>query len=104
MASKWRAATAGTSDCGTVTRQTAHRPHWYAMPRKRAILGHFARFREASRCDSVRPVAVPVRCSMKQPDLAPLLHRIADALERLAPGAAAVNDLEVADAFIWHAE
>jgi predicted AAA+ superfamily ATPase len=41
---------------------------------------------------------------MKQPDLAPLLHRIADALERLAPAAAAVNDLEVADAFIWHAE
>src|SRR6266446_3216561 len=41
---------------------------------------------------------------MKQPDLAPLLHRIADALERLAPAAAAINDLEVADAFIWHAE
>ena len=41
---------------------------------------------------------------MKQPDLAPLLHRIADALERLAPAAVAVNDLEVADAFIWHAE
>src|SRR5438552_2147984 len=41
---------------------------------------------------------------MKQPDLAPLLHRIADALERLAPAAVAVNDLDVADAFIWHAE
>jgi len=41
---------------------------------------------------------------MKQPDLTPLLHRIADALERLAPAAAAVNDLEVADAFIWHAD
>src|SRR5438552_10980302 len=41
---------------------------------------------------------------MKQPDLAPLLHRIADALERLAPAAAAVNDLAAADAFIWHAE
>ena len=41
---------------------------------------------------------------MKQPDLTPLLHRIAAALERLAPAAAAVNDLEAADAFIWHAE
>src|SRR5439155_8868090 len=37
-------------------------------------------------------------------DLAPLLHRIGDALERLAPAAVAVNDLDVADAFIWHAE
>jgi hypothetical protein len=38
------------------------------------------------------------------PDLGPLLYRIADALERLAPAAAAVNDLDAADAFIWHAE
>ena len=37
-------------------------------------------------------------------DLSPLLYRIADALERLAPAAAAVNDLDAADAFIWHAE
>jgi uncharacterized protein len=37
-------------------------------------------------------------------DLGPLLYRIADALERLAPAAAAVNDLDAADAFIWHAE
>ena len=37
-------------------------------------------------------------------DLGPLLHRIADALERLAPAATAVNDLDGADAFIWHAD
>jgi predicted AAA+ superfamily ATPase len=37
-------------------------------------------------------------------DLGPLLYRIADALERLAPAAAAVNDLSAADAFIWHAD
>ena len=37
-------------------------------------------------------------------DLGPLLYRIADALERLAPAATAVNDLDGADAFIWHAE
>src|SRR5216684_3861106 len=89
MTSKWRAATAGTSDCGGVTRQTrpvnANRAHWYAMPRKRAILGHFARFRGASGCDSVRPSPFPPDAAMKQPDLAPLLYRIADALERLAP-------------------
>src|SRR5205807_1904427 len=64
----------------------------------------FARFRAASGCDSVRPSPFPPDAAMKQPDLAPLLHRIADALERLAPAAVAVNDLEVADAFIWHAE
>jgi uncharacterized protein len=40
---------------------------------------------------------------MKEPDLNPLLRRIADALERLAPAAAAINDLAAADAFIWHA-
>jgi predicted AAA+ superfamily ATPase len=37
-------------------------------------------------------------------DLGPLLYRIADALERLAPAATAVNDLDGADAFIWHAD
>ncbi len=36
--------------------------------------------------------------------LEPLLHRIADALERLAPPAAPANDLGCADAFVWHAE
>jgi len=41
---------------------------------------------------------------MTETDLAPLLHRIADALERLAPSDAAVNDLAAADAFVWHAE
>ena len=41
---------------------------------------------------------------MKEPDLNPLLHRITDALERLAPAASAVNDLAAADAFIWHAD
>ena len=39
-----------------------------------------------------------------QTKLEPLLHRIADALDRLAPAAAPRNDLAVADAFVWHAE
>jgi len=38
------------------------------------------------------------------PQLLPLLSRIADALERLAPAAAAPVDLALADAFVWHAE
>jgi predicted AAA+ superfamily ATPase len=37
-------------------------------------------------------------------NLLPLLDRIADALERLAPPAAPVNDLDAADAFVWHAD
>src|SRR5437763_6531781 len=41
---------------------------------------------------------------MKETELNPLLRRIADALERLAPAAAAVNDLAAADAFVWHAD
>jgi hypothetical protein len=41
---------------------------------------------------------------MPEPDLVPLLQRIADALERLAPAGAVVNDLDAADAFVWHAE
>ncbi len=38
------------------------------------------------------------------PHLMPLLHRIAEALERLAPAGAAVSDFTAADAFVWHAD
>jgi hypothetical protein len=41
---------------------------------------------------------------MADSDLEPLLHHIAASLERLAPPARPTNDLEAADAFIWHAE
>src|SRR6185312_1528153 len=41
---------------------------------------------------------------MTDPDLLPLLHRIADALERLAPAEAPATDLDTADAFVWHAD
>src|SRR6267154_2067818 len=41
---------------------------------------------------------------MTDPDLLPLLHRVADALERLGPAPAPVNDLNAADAFVWHAD
>jgi uncharacterized protein len=34
----------------------------------------------------------------------PLLQRIADALDRLAPAPAPKHDIEAADAFVWHAE
>jgi len=39
-----------------------------------------------------------------QPDLLPVLTRIADALERLAPTGDSQNDLGTADAFVWHAD
>jgi len=38
------------------------------------------------------------------PDLLPLLNRIAVALERLAPPVAPPNELEGSDAFVWHAD
>jgi predicted AAA+ superfamily ATPase len=41
---------------------------------------------------------------MTDTQLVPLLARIADALERLAPKAATATDLKSADAFVWHAE
>jgi uncharacterized protein len=39
-----------------------------------------------------------------QTDLLPVLSRIADALERLAPAGKAENDLTAADAFVWQAD
>ena len=41
---------------------------------------------------------------MSTNDLAPLLRRVVEALERLAPPAAAADDLGVADVFVWEAE
>ncbi len=41
---------------------------------------------------------------MTEPDLIPLLTRIAGALERLAPPAPPDSDLAAADGFVWHAE
>ena len=38
------------------------------------------------------------------PDLLPLLNRIAAALERLAPPAAPTSKLDSGDAFVWHAD
>src|SRR5438067_9273456 len=63
-------------------------------------------FPEPNRCDSVRAPQTtdPPKAPMSKPDLLPLLHRIAEALDRLAPAAVAANDLTAADAFIWHAD
>ena len=41
---------------------------------------------------------------MSERDLDPILRRIADALERLAPPPAPAPELAGADAFVWHAE
>lgn len=41
---------------------------------------------------------------MPTKDLMPLLSRIADAMERLAPKPSQKNNLEKGDAFVWHAE
>lgn len=42
--------------------------------------------------------------AVDQTDLLPVLSRIADALERLAPASNTNNDLTAADAFVWHAD
>jgi predicted AAA+ superfamily ATPase len=57
----------------------------------------------SDRCDSLPGRGI---ASMDQAadDMAPLLRRIADALERLAPPGPAVPDLAAADAYIWQAE
>ena len=41
---------------------------------------------------------------MTDRDLVPLLRRLADALERMAPPATPASDLDAADAFVWHAD
>ncbi len=41
---------------------------------------------------------------MTDPDLLPLLRRLAEALERLAPPPAPPVDLDVAEAYVWHAD
>lgn len=41
---------------------------------------------------------------MNEPDLVPLLTRIAEALERIAPESAGNTDLSAASAFVWHAD
>jgi predicted AAA+ superfamily ATPase len=41
---------------------------------------------------------------MPERDLVPLLHHIADALDRLAPAGPAAVDFSAADAFVWHAD
>ena len=47
---------------------------------------------------------MPTRRDLPDHDLAALLQRIADSLERLAPAANPVTDIAAADAFIWHAD
>jgi uncharacterized protein len=41
---------------------------------------------------------------MNDPGLLPLLLRVAEALDRLAPAPPPAADLDAADAFVWHAE
>ena len=41
---------------------------------------------------------------MEDQDLGPLLARIADALDRIAPKPETTTDLSVADAYVWHAD
>ena len=41
---------------------------------------------------------------MTDTDLLPLLRRIADALDRLAPAATPAIDLDASEAFVWHAD
>ena len=41
---------------------------------------------------------------MTDPELMPLIRRVADALERLSPALPPPVDLDAADAFVWHAD
>jgi predicted AAA+ superfamily ATPase len=65
-----------------------------------------AHFAVSTGCDSVGGFVAAgfLRLMTFDPDLLPLLHRIADALERLAPPAPPTIDLDAADAFVWHAD
>jgi predicted AAA+ superfamily ATPase len=47
---------------------------------------------------------LPTQGDLPDPALGALLHRIAEALERLAPPANPATDIAAADAFVWHAD
>ena len=47
---------------------------------------------------------MPTQGDLPDPALGALLHRIADALERLAPPPNPATDIAAADAFVWHAD
>jgi predicted AAA+ superfamily ATPase len=64
----------------------------------------FAEFPSCRRYDSFPAARILLPGPMTEPELVPLLHRIAAALERLTPPAAPENDLFAADAFVWHAD
>src|ERR1700722_5197251 len=74
------------------------------MPGKRAMQSRAAGFFDRGLCASVPRLSQPQEHKMPDRDLLPLLTRVADALERLAPPAPPRTDLNAADAFIWHAE
>src|SRR5260370_12966792 len=61
------------------------------------------RFR-SSRPRPAQGSSKPIPEMTDKPSLEPLLQRIADALDRLAPAPARKHDFEAADAFVWHAE
>src|SRR6516165_392117 len=72
------------------------------------MAGYWAHFPRRTRCDSVRALspagAGAVDRPMTDPDLMPLIRRVADALERLSPALPPPVDLDAADAFVWHAD
>jgi predicted AAA+ superfamily ATPase len=47
---------------------------------------------------------LPAKPDLSDPTLVDLLHGIAESLERIAPPALPVTDINAADAFVWHAD
>src|SRR5271155_942786 len=67
--------------------------------------GCHRRFKGRPLCASVGvPFDAPRLTPMNDPELLPLLLRVAEALDRLAPAPPPAADLDAADAFVWHAE
>src|SRR5438876_983317 len=58
----------------------------------------------SSRAQPVPGASKPIPVMIDKPSFEPLLQRIADALDRLAPARAPEHDFEAADAFVWHAD
>ena len=80
--------------------------HWKAkfalLPRLRRRLTHTVDMLGSRPLQKARiPADFPMT---DDPSLEALLQRIATALERLAPAAMPKNDIDAADAFVWHAE
>src|SRR6202030_4277627 len=87
---QWQERNRADRNVGPAPRLTASRAMPRVRPRRAKLPPNMASHEQKSMTDTRK--------------LEPLLERVAAALDRLAPPPPPDNDLDLADAFVWHAE